>query len=64
MTSVWENAYYKVYLYILPSRLSLRVHAEIPATTDSGKKVILHEDGTWEYVENNKVDPASLMFGL
>ena len=24
---------------------------DIPATTDSGKKVILNEDGTWKYRE-------------
>ena len=27
---------------------------DITATTEKGKKVILHDDGTWEYVSENK----------
>ena len=27
-------------------------YAQVPATTDDGRKVILNEDGTWEYIDN------------
>ena len=48
----------KRFLLILLSILSyVQISAQISATTNGGKKVVLNEDGTWVYVEeNNSID--------
>ena len=49
------------YLFILTA-YQLSVNAQIKATTEEGKDVILNSDGTWEYVEqtNSSSEPLSL----
>ena len=34
---------------------TVNVFSQVEATTTDGLKVILNENGTWEYIENDKV---------
>lgn len=42
-----------VYIILIFTLSSLSILAQTEATTNSGKKVILNDDGTWKYVETS-----------
>ena len=48
-----------IYLFVLTA-FQLSANAQIKATTEDGKDVILNSDGTWEYVEQTNSSNESL----
>jgi hypothetical protein len=49
----------KFYIVCLLLFAFVQSHAQIVATTRDGRKVLLHEDGSWEYAGSNNFPPRT-----
>jgi hypothetical protein len=47
---------YKLLILLVFSILSLSTNAQIKAVTEKGDEVVLYSDGTWKYVDENKIE--------
>ena len=50
----------KFFLFLMTLALmSTMAQAQMKATTEDGKEVVLHDDGTWEFVEQEEAQKSS-----
>lgn len=48
-----------IFLILVSAVMSSSIFAETEATTIDGKKVILKENGTWEYPKTSTIEPTT-----